>query len=59
MTDKFESIDSEEITMNENGEIELSEALQDAVAGGFSPEEEEEEGRDAEDSNICGNNCDC
>lgn len=48
MTNKFENINSEEIKLNELGEIELSQELQDAVAGGFSPEEEE----DAE-GNIC------
>lgn len=42
MTNKFENINSEEIKLNELGEIELSQELQDAVAGGFSPEEEEE-----------------
>lgn len=44
MSNKFENIKSEEIKLNELGEIELSEELTDAVAGGFSPEEEDEEG---------------
>jgi hypothetical protein len=44
MTDKFENIESEEIKLNELGEVELSEELAGAVAGGFSPEEEDEEG---------------
>jgi hypothetical protein len=44
MTNKFENIESEEIKLNELGEIELSEELAGAVAGGFSPEEEDEEG---------------
>ena len=43
MTDKFENIDSEEIVLNANGELEISAELQDAVAGGFNPESEEEE----------------
>ncbi|CCQ09184.1 hypothetical protein PALB_180 [Pseudoalteromonas luteoviolacea B = ATCC 29581] len=43
MTNKFENINSEEIKLNELGEIVLSQELQDAVAGGFSPEEEEDE----------------
>ena len=43
MSNKFENIKSEEIKLNELGEIELSEELTDAVAGGFSPEEEDEE----------------
>jgi len=42
MTDKFENIESEDIKLNKNGEIELSDALAGAVAGGFNPEEEEE-----------------
>jgi|TARA_B100001059_G_scaffold236417_1_gene286797 hypothetical protein len=44
MSNKFKNIESEEIKLNELGEIELSEELTDAVAGGFSPEEEEDEG---------------
>ncbi|MBB1335163.1 hypothetical protein H5154_15170 [Pseudoalteromonas sp. SR44-5] len=44
MSNKFENIESEEIKLNELGEVELSEELTDAVAGGFSPEEEDEEG---------------
>lgn len=44
MTKKFENIESQEIKLNELGEVELSEELANAVAGGFSPEEEEEEG---------------
>ncbi|AQP99735.1 hypothetical protein B0W48_07975 [Pseudoalteromonas aliena] len=50
MSNKFENIESEEIKLNELGEIELSEELTDAVAGGFSPEEEDEEGNTG-----CGN----
>lgn len=44
MTKKFENIKSQEIKLNELGEVELSEELANAVSGGFSPEEEEEEG---------------
>lgn len=43
MTDKFENINSEEIKLNKDGELELSAELANAVAGGFSPEEEEED----------------
>lgn len=50
MSDKFENIESEEIKLNKNGEVELSADLADAVAGGFNPEEEESEYLD---------NCDC
>jgi len=56
MTDKFENIKNEEIKINENGEIELSKNLADAIAGGFNPEEEEDEGVLAD---VCGNNCSC
>ncbi|MCS6237661.1 hypothetical protein G3495_21495 [Shewanella baltica] len=44
MTTKFENIKSEDIKLNENGDVELSPELTEAVAGGFSPEEEENEG---------------
>lgn len=44
MTDKFEKIENEDIKLNEKGDIELSDELADAVAGGFNPEEEESEG---------------
>ncbi|PAJ75946.1 hypothetical protein CJF42_02680 [Pseudoalteromonas sp. NBT06-2] len=54
MTDKFENIESEEIKVNENGEVELSEELSTAVSGGFDPEQDEE----SEGSNgICGMGC--
>jgi hypothetical protein len=43
MSDKFENIDSEEIQLNKDGELQISDALQDAVAGGFNPEEEDNE----------------
>jgi hypothetical protein len=43
MTDKFENIESEEIKLNELGEVELSKELAGAVAGGFSPEKEDDE----------------
>ncbi len=43
MSKKFKEIKSEEIKLNELGDVELSEELADAVAGGFSPEEEEDE----------------
>ena len=43
MTDKFENINGDEINLNVNGELEISDALQDAVAGGFNPEAEEDE----------------
>jgi hypothetical protein len=45
MTDKFENIDSEEIKLTQSGELEISASLQDAVAGGFDPETEEDEAR--------------
>jgi hypothetical protein len=44
MTNKLENIKNEEIKLNKDGEIELSEELSNAIAGGFSPEEEENEG---------------
>lgn len=43
MTNKFENIKSEEIKLNENGDVELSPELAEVVAGGFSPEEEDSE----------------
>ena len=43
MTDKFENIENEEIKLNKNGDVELSDELANAVAGGFNPEEEEDE----------------
>ncbi|MCF7520090.1 MULTISPECIES: hypothetical protein [Pseudoalteromonas] len=43
MSKKFENIKNEEIKLNELGEVELSEELAGVVAGGFSPEEEDEE----------------
>ena len=42
MTDKFENIDSEEINLNNNAEIVLSDELTNAVAGGLSTEEDED-----------------
>ena len=54
MTDKFENITSEEIKLNEKGEVELSEELADAVAGGFDPEQGEE---DEKGNKICGLGC--
>ncbi|MCF7501730.1 MULTISPECIES: hypothetical protein [unclassified Pseudoalteromonas] len=55
MSKKFENIKDEEIKLNELGEVELSEELTDAVAGGFSPEEEDEEGNGICDINLsCG-----
>ncbi|MBL4941338.1 MAG: hypothetical protein JKY81_06685 [Colwellia sp.] len=53
MTDKFENIKSDEIKINKDGEIELSDELANAVSGGFDPEAEEDEGI------ITVNNCDC
>lgn len=50
MTDKLENIKNEEIKMNKNGEIELSDELANAVAGGFSADGEEAEFLD---------NCNC
>jgi len=43
MTDKLENIKNDEIKLNKDGEVELSEELTNAIAGGFSPEEEDEE----------------
>lgn len=39
MTDKFENIESEEIQINSKGEIQLSAELEEAISGGFNPEE--------------------
>lgn len=44
MTNKLENITTEDIKLNENGELELSEDLQDAIAGGVGPEDVDEEG---------------
>ncbi|MBU2971603.1 hypothetical protein KO527_19840 [Pseudoalteromonas sp. C2R02] len=55
MTNKFENIESEEIKLNKNGEIELSPELADAVSGGFNPEQEDEEA--AAKNKICGLGC--
>lgn len=44
MKDKFDNIDSAEINVNKHGDVELSEELTNAIAGGFNPEEEENEG---------------
>lgn len=41
--DKLGNI-AKEIKLNKEGEVELSKELQDAVAGGVSPGDEEEEG---------------
>lgn len=43
MSKKIENIESDEIKLNKDGEVELSEELQNAIAGGVSPEEGEEE----------------
>lgn len=43
MTNKLENIKAEEIKLNEHGELELSEDLLDAISGGVSPEEADEE----------------
>ncbi len=51
MTKKFENIDSSEIKVNALGEVELSAELENAVSGGFSPEEAE----DAEGNTGCNN----
>lgn len=50
MTNKFENINKEDIKINENGDLELSKELTNAIAGGFNPEQEEAE---------IGDNCDC
>ncbi len=44
MSNKIGNIQTDEIKLNEDGTIELSEELQNAVAGGVSPEDTEEEG---------------
>jgi hypothetical protein len=59
MTDKFENIDCEEIKMNDFGELEISDALLDAVSGGFNPEEEEEELPDTNNGCTVHNNKGC
>lgn len=43
MSNKLESIESQDISIGVDGVIELSDDLQSAIAGGFSPEEAEEE----------------
>jgi len=50
MTDKFENIKSEEIKLNDEGEVVLSGELANAVAGGVNPDGEEAEYLD---------NCNC
>ena len=57
MTDKFENIESEEIKIKNNGEIELSDALTEAVAGGFDPEQDEEDEMKEISNGICGAGC--
>lgn len=57
MTDKFESINSEEIKLNNKGELELSEELMHAIAGGFTPEEGEEEGTNHSCPSTINGNC--
>lgn len=52
MSDKLENIESQDIQIDANGDVELSDDLQSAVAGGFSPESEEDE---AADNTGCGN----
>ncbi|WP_282167713.1 hypothetical protein [Shewanella japonica] len=44
MTTKFENIENADIKVNQEGDVELSPELAEAVAGGFNPEEEELEG---------------
>lgn len=39
MNSKLESIKSEDIKLNEQGNLEISEALQDAIAGGVDSED--------------------
>lgn len=51
MSSKLEKIESGDILIGETGELELSEELQDAVAGGFDPELEEGD----EANTACGN----
>jgi hypothetical protein len=43
MTNKFENIESDDVKLNKDGELEVSEELAGAIAGGFNPEEEEDE----------------
>lgn len=43
MTNKLENITADEIKLNEDGDLELSNELQAVIAGGISPEEAEEE----------------
>ncbi len=43
MTDKFQNIESEEVKLNKDGEIELTSELAKAVSGRFNPEEDENE----------------
>lgn len=57
MTDKFENIESEEIKLNKNGEVELSDELADAVAGGVDPEQGDEDEASDKNTYICGFGC--
>lgn len=59
MTDKFENINADEIKLNANGELEISEALQDAVAGGFDPEAAEDEATEIKNESDCTVNVNC
>jgi len=50
MSDIFENIQNDAIKLNNDGELELSDDLIKAIAGGVSSGEEED---------MIGNNCDC
>ncbi|WP_299003228.1 hypothetical protein [uncultured Shewanella sp.] len=44
MTDKLQNIKTDEIKLNEDGIVEISDELQEAIAGGIDPESLEDEG---------------
>lgn len=43
MSNKFQNIKSKHISLDQSGELQLSEELKDLIAGGISPEDTEEE----------------
>lgn len=44
MSKKSERIKTEEIKLNSNGDLDISDELQDLITGGTNPEDTEEEG---------------
>ncbi|WP_299493939.1 hypothetical protein [uncultured Shewanella sp.] len=43
MTDKLKNIKENDIKLNEDGAVEISDELQDVIAGGVNPEAQEQE----------------